>query len=252
MIAQIVLTLISLFYYPLILKYAPGMIAIFWIGFIVNCVGAFLFISLGASKSIRKIIVKFFNWFCTWKIMKKAKHVGTKFEKYMTDAQIAFAQCWKKPLVFVLALISKIVAYAVLYSVPFFILKALKLPVGHLQGELDFTMFFEIICVTSFAMIAANYIPTPGAAGFLEFTFMYFFLPIVIQTGSSATVNEQALASAGTLLWRVVTYYMLMVLSFICYFIFTKKRHITYDGTNLEDKDNQTNNIETSLVLEDL
>ncbi len=244
MIAQIVLTLVSLIYYPLIVKYAPGMIAIFWIGFIINCFGAFIFISLGASKKIKNLIVKIFNWFCGLRFMKKAKNANVKFEKYMQDAQQAFAQCWSNKGAFVLALLTKICSYLALYSIPFFILKAVNLPVGHTKGSIDFTMIFEIICVTSFAMIAANYIPTPGAAGFLEFTFMYFFLPILIQVGTNPTSIEQATASAGVLLWRSVTYYILMLFSFIDYLIFVKKKHITYSAETREEiENNQLANV---------
>ena len=247
MIAQIILTLISLIYYPLIVKYAPGMIAVFWIGFIVNCFGAFIFISLGCSKKIKNVIVKIFNWFCGLKIMRKAKNANVKFEKYMKDAQQAFASCWANKPSFLLALTTKMCSYFALYSIPFFILKALKLPVGHERGCIDYTMIFEIICVTSFAMIAANYIPTPGAAGFLEFTFMYFFLPILIQTGSSPTVQEQAIASAGVLLWRSVTYYILMLFSFIDYVIFVKKKHITkVDYTSSSEDTLKSENVNTN------
>ena len=247
MIAQIILTLISLIYYPLIVKYAPGMIAVFWIGFIVNCFGAFIFISLGCSKKIKNVIVKIFNGFCGLKIMRKAKNANVKFEKYMKDAQQAFASCWANKPAFLLALTTKMCSYFALYSIPFFILKALKLPVGHERGCIDYTMIFEIICVTSFAMIAANYIPTPGAAGFLEFTFMYFFLPILIQTGSSPTVQEQAIASAGVLLWRSVTYYILMLFSFIDYVIFVKKKHITkVDYTSDSEYTLKSENVKTN------
>lgn len=251
MIAQIIVTLISLAYYPLIVEYAPGMIAVFWIGFIVNCFGAFIFISLGCSKKIKNVIVKVFNWFCKLKIMRRAKNANVKFEKYMKDAQQAFASCWANKLAFFLALLTKILSYFALYAIPFFILKALKLPVGHERGSIDITMIFEIICVTSFAMIAANYIPTPGAAGFLEFTFMYFFLPILIQTGTSATIQEQAIASAGVLLWRSVTYYILMLFSFIDYVIFVKKKHRCEDSSNFNyDKSNEKMNPTSDQNLE--
>ena len=249
MFAQLIISLVSLAFYPLILQYAPQMQWVFWLGFIVNTCGTVFFVSLGVSKHIRNAMIKIVNWFCNRKFMKKHKNASLKFEKYITDAQIAFSECWKNKFAFFMALFSKVCAYAILYSIPFFILKALNLPVGHAKGEIDATMIFEIICITSFAMMAGNYIPTPGAAGFLEFAFMYFFLPIIIQTGDTVTVAEQATASAGVLLWRVVTYYILMIFSLIDYFIFVKKKHITYTG---EDNEEYTTNNEVTNETNDL
>ncbi len=253
MFAQIILALVSLVYFPKVVEFAPGMIAVFWIGFIVNCFGAFIFVSLGCSKKIKNVIVKFFNWFCTWRIMRKAKNANVKFEKYMKDAQQAFAACFANKGAFFIALITKLIALVVLYTIPFFILKALKLPVGHVRGSIDYTLIFEVICVTSFAMIAANYIPTPGAAGFLEFTFMYFFLPILIQSGSSATQQEVALASAGVLLWRLVTYYILMLFSFIDYFVFSKKKHVKFVESRLTNENSvceETKELNAQVIEE--
>lgn len=247
MFAQLIISLLSLIYYPLIIQYAPGMIWVFWLGFIINCIGSLFFISLGASKKVRKAMVKLINWICHFRIMRRAKNVPSKFEKYMVDAQTAFSECWKKKGAFFLALFTKICAYLVLYTIPFFILKAINLPLGHERGCIDITMVFEIICVTSFAMMAANYIPTPGAAGFLEFAFMYFFLPIIIQTGATPTVAEQANATAGVLLWRVVTYYILMLFSFIDYFVFVKKKHVSYAK---QDDEEQSINLNSEEIIE--
>ena len=252
MFAQLIISLISLAYYPLILQYAPGMIAIFWIGFTVNLLGSLFFISLGVSKKVRKVMVKIVNWFCNLKFMKRAKNAPAKFDKYLTDAQTAFSECWKNKKAFFLALASKICAYLVLYMIPFFILKAINMPLGHDRGQVDATMLFEIICVTSFAMMAANYIPTPGAAGFLEFAFMFFFLPIIIQAGDVATSAEQAKASAGVLLWRVVTYYILMLFSFIDYFIFVKKKHVSFvKNDNDQEVEDTVREIESSVDIEE-
>ena len=88
---------------------------------------------------------------------------------------------------------------------------------------------------------------------------MYFFLPILIQTGSSPTVQEQAIASAGVLLWRSVTYYILMLFSFIDYVIFVKKKHITkVDYTSSSEdtlksenvNNNDYNNTKNSTIEE--
>lgn len=251
LIAQLIVSLISLSFYPLILEYASGMIGLFWLGFFVTALGAIVFGALGVSKTFRKVMIKFMNWFCTWKIMKKTKNVDKKFEKYITNAQRAFKDAWTHKGLFIIALLSKVLAYAILYSIPFFILKAINVPYGFEKGQINATMFFEVMCITSFAMITANYIPTPGATGALELAFKNFLLPILIATGSaeaSVVAAETATASAGVILWRFVTFYILMLLSFSCYFFFVKKKHIKYDRLKKDEEceDNLDNSLENS------
>lgn len=254
--SMVIVSLVSLSYYPLIVENCTIQMRVwFWVGFCINCAGFIIFTMLGASKFFRKIIVGFFNWICSWKIMRRVKGIDKKFEQYITNAQTAFKDAWKNKLTFVLAVLSKIIANIALFSIPFFILKALKLPVGHTKGMLDATMFFEILCLTSFIQITSNFIPTPGAAGGMEAAFKYFFLPIVIQAGSFATAEETATATAGVLLWRIVTYYLLMIYSFMCYVIFSKKKHSKYPhfiGDNKKEnkeqhlEDNNSLNIESN------
>lgn len=236
--SMVTVSLVSLIYYPLIVAHCTIQMRVwFWIGFCLNCFTFFFFTMLGASKFFRKIMVGLMNWICSWRIMRRCKGVDKKFEQYIINAQTAFKDAWKNKLTFIFAVFSKIIANVALFSIPFFILKALKLPVGHEKGMLDITMYFEILCLTSFIQITSNFIPTPGASGGMEAAFKYFFLPIVITAGVNATAQETATATAGVLLWRVVTYYMLMILSFVCYLVFAKKKHTKYSRIKLMEEE---------------
>ena len=248
MIGQLIVALISLCFYPLINDYAPGMIGLFWLGFSINVLGVSLFIFLGISKTFRKIMVRLVSWISKWRIFRKFKNIDKRFEEYIVNAQKAFAECLKHKMTFFVCVVIKIISYLTLYMIPFFVLKALNLPLGHGPGQIDCTRVWEIICLTSFATLTANYLPTPGATGGLEFAFKSFFLPIVIATGLTdpqIVAQEVATASAGVLLWRIITYYLLMLYSFMCYLIFTKKKHVSFDRFR------DTNNDETSNLEKD-
>ncbi|MCR5786671.1 MAG: flippase-like domain-containing protein [Acholeplasmatales bacterium] len=238
MLAQLTLALCSLAFYPLILEKCPSMITPFWIGFFVNVLGTLFFAFLGFSKTFRKLMVKLMNWVSTWKIMRKFKGIDKKFEEYMTNAQTAFSLAWAHKSTFLIAYACKLLQFIILYAIPFFILKAIRMPVGHEAGQLDCTMIYKVVMITSFAMITASYVPTPGATGALEFAFKGFFLPLLIMSGTEPTGAESANATAGVLLWRIVSYYMLMLFSFISYFVFTKKQHRDFKIDNLQKSDN--------------
>ena len=59
------------------------------------------------------------------------------------------------------------------------------------------------------------YIPTPGSSGGIEFAFQSLFATIAVMSDSEVV--------SGMLLWRFLTYYVLMILSFLVYLLFENK-----------------------------
>ena len=96
----------------------------------------------------------------------------------------------------------------VYYAITFFILKALNVDVG--PDKLVF-----IICSTAFAITMCVFIPTPGGSGGIEFAFKSIFQAVAV--GITAEV-----AMGGMLLWRLLSYYLMMLLSFFIYLALEK------------------------------
>ena len=86
-----------------------------------------------------------------------------------------------------------------LYSIPFFAAKALNMDMGWSELKL-------IIILTAFVYMFAAFIPSPGAAGGTEGTFVILFAPLL----GPATASVM-------LLWRFLTYYLTMLVSFIIF-----------------------------------
>ena len=212
MVSQFILAGLSLFAYHYVIEFAPSMIPLFWIGILLQAFVVFFFLFLGFSKVFRKLMVTIVNWIASWKILRKCKNISSSFEGYITNAQLAFTKCWEHKRVFIMATFLKLLSYVCLYTIPFFILKAVHAPIE----QVNCTKILLIICLTCFASITANFVPTPGATGAIENTFRNFFGPIIF-----LGVANTAIVTAGTLLWRIVTYYILMLFSFICYTVFT-------------------------------
>ena len=83
----------------------------------------------------------------------------------------------------------------------FFILLALRVPVGASD-------IFFVICGTSFAVTMVVFLPTPGASGGIEFAFKTVFASIAAGAASSV-------AYGGMLVWRLLSYYFVMLISLI-------------------------------------
>ena len=234
MVSQFILAGISFSCYDKVIKYAPSMIPLFWIGMLLQAFVVLFFIFLGFSKVFRKVTIKLVDWIASWRILRRFKNISSNFEGYITNAQLAFTKCWEHKRVFLIGTLLKLLSYICLYTIPFFIFKAVKMPLDQVNSS----KIYLIVCVTSIASISANFIPTPGASGVIESTFKNYLGPIVIFEGAVATVQMNADVTAATLLWRIVTYYLLMLFSFICYTIFTHSLQArTGDKNDIKSED---------------
>lgn len=91
------------------------------------------------------------------------------------------------------------------YSIPFFCAKALNIEVG-----LD--QLVDILALSSFVSMINAFIPLPGSSGGTEATFLLMFSTIFGKTNASTIM----------LLWRIMTYYFVLIIGFIG-FVYAKK-----------------------------
>jgi hypothetical protein len=137
------------------------------------------------------------------------KRVSPKVEDlklYFVQVQEAFGNLMKRKKHFILALVSKVVAMGLLYLATYFILWSLGLEIP------PWDMFF-IVCGTSFVITMVVFIPTPGASGGIEPAFKDVFHSIIEKMGE----DPGAIAAAAMLIWRLLTYYLVMGISFLFY-----------------------------------
>ena len=203
------LCLLSLIFYQELTQNTTHLEVMIIIGLTINFLILGLFASLGLSKTVRKIMVKLVSKIFTLKIFKgKLEKFIFSFENYCNEAQETFKSLLKQKLKFTFCLVTKLVALLAFYSIPFFILKALHIEIGIDKLAL-------ITAMTTFAVAMTCFIPTPGSTGGIEFAFQSLFVTII-------PAAEGSIAVSGMLLWRLITYYFLMVISFIVYLIFEK------------------------------
>ena len=91
--------------------------------------------------------------------------------------------------------------------IPFFILHALGI-------EVELNQLPLITAMTTFSVAMTCFIPTPGATGGIEFAFTTIF------TASLFGNLSNDIGVTGMILWRALTYYLLMIISALAYIIF--------------------------------
>ncbi len=184
------------------------------VGFTMNFTVLAVTFALGTCKTVRNLLTRFIDFLCKFKwISKFLSPKAPNLKQYFVNVQEAFSALRKKWVAFILALISKILSMAFYYATTYFILHAFG--VGVPVNEL-----FFVICGTSFAITMVVFLPTPGSSGGIEFAFQSIFASIA----SSAA----AISYGGMLIWRLLSYYMVMLISLVFYICleigFSKKR----------------------------
>ena len=231
--------LASLFFYPQISSGFESM-NLGWlkgvslIGLIINFLVLVFMIALGTSKHLRNFLIKLVTRIANWKFFfKKEKGLRRKigdalqksvpvFEEYCNNAQTAFKEVWTHKLATIFAIAIKVIAMAIYYAIPFFILKAVGI-------EITYNRFIIVLFATCFAINAVVWMPTPGGVGGIEYAFI-----IVI---AAVTTADKSDPQAVVLIWRMITYYFILILSFVANAIFEAI------ASHRINKENQTENI---------
>ena len=200
------------------------------IGYVMNFLVLVFMFTLGLSKKIRNGIIGLAKAIC------KIKFIGKHFSKlipalenYCDNAQTAFKEVAKYKKSFVFAFISRFIAMGIYYSIPFFILLAVGVPIT----PFDFLIVFF---GTSFAITAVVFIPTPGATGGIELAFS-----IVLAAMSTASLGS---SQAVSLLWRLITFYFILIISFLSGLIFEARVNKKEKNKKLTIENNKENHID--------
>lgn len=180
------------------------------IGYALNLVMFVSTLVLGLSKTVRGLLVKIVYFLCNFKIFRALRPKAESLKEYFENVQQAFKDLMSKKGYFFLALLTKIISFAFLYSASFFIFLSLNVNAGaeHL---------FLSIAGTSFAITAVGFIPTPGASGAAEGSSGKIFTSIIVFI-TGTTTGAVATANGVMLVWRLLSYYMVMLIS-LCFYI---------------------------------
>lgn len=170
------------------------------LGFAMNFLVLALTLLVAVNRRVAALLSRFVGFLCRFRpIARFLEPKRESLQQYFVNVQTAFASLIKKKLSFVLAFITKALSMAAYYLTTYFILLALHVPVNASE-------IFFVMCGTSFAVTMVVFLPTPGSSGGIEFAFKSVFSSIA--AGAAASV-----AFGGMMIWRMLSYYVVMLIS---------------------------------------
>jgi uncharacterized membrane protein YbhN (UPF0104 family) len=193
-----------------------------------------LLILLGTSKTFGKALIKLINLICKIKPIRKL--VGDKTDsvtQYVNDMQTAFKEMRKDLKIWLLCLLTKVIANMIYYCVPFVGFYVIGNPITSKE-------FFYCFALTSFSLTTTIWVPLPGASGGVEFAFLVLFKNLITSGGAS---DPDSVAQSGMLIWRLLTYYFVLGYGLVDYILFDR-------GLSKDLKKNELTLKEKEIILE--
>lgn len=172
-----------------------GFLSFAMIGFLVN-VSVIVILFLGAKSKI------FQTFFCDniikigykFKIVKNLEATKENVNKKMNDFRSELQQLQSNKNILIKAIILNFFKLFIIYSIPFFVAKALNFEVGFME-------IFDYISLCSVVYLITSFVPIPGASGGSEGVFGLMFSKVL-----------GTYTAASMLLWRFITYYMGLII----------------------------------------
>ncbi len=175
-------------------------------GFGLNILMLFFMLFIAPSHLMRKYLILLLRKIGKIKIFTKlVNRYCPIVDEFCGNVAEGMKNIFANKKMFFLAVLLKFSATLAYYSIPYFLLRALG--VALTIKDLPY-----VILATSFALTGVVWIPTPGSAGGIEYAFTTIFTTFA---GVSLTTSV-----AQTILWRGLTYYLLILVSLGCYFLF--------------------------------
>ena len=185
-----------------------------WLVFIsysINLVIMLFLLLIGCTKFVGNSLVAIMRALSKIKCLKKLLEPRIpKFLTYIEETQKDFKEIKNNMGVIVINFLLKLIALFIYYSIPFFICLAIGIP-------LDIKEMFYIMAITCTALTITIWVPTPGAVGGVELAFTLLFSTFLVGYD-----NIEGITLSAMLLWRLITYYLVIAYGFIMYMLFER------------------------------
>ena len=174
------------------------------LGFIINVSVMLIILLFSRGKNLNtKIFNKIFNFIFSFKFIKNREQKRKKAEKTLDDFYNSTAIMKNNLMNTILSIIFNTLALVCLYMIPFFVFKSFG-------SEIK---IIESIVLSAYTFLIGSFVPIPGGTGGLEYGFMTFF----------GVYASGGLLSSAMLVWRLLTYYLGMIIGGITLVTYRRK-----------------------------
>ena len=165
------------------------------IGFLLNFLVIVVLFTFSFAKKWNNFLVNRIICFLgKMKIVKRPEEKIKEFESYVTEFHKGADTLIKRPKLFISGVLINIWALSIFYLIPLLIFFSF--------GYYHEINAFQAIVTTAYVMIIGSVIPLPGGSGGLEFSFVEFY----------SMMYSGKIIIAAMLMWRLVTYYIPMII----------------------------------------
>ncbi len=179
------------------------------IGFAINTFVVIILLFFSFSKKANlKMLTFFINILGKLKIIKEPekikKNLNKDIDRFVKNSKLLF----KNYKLLIKGILLNLIGFFFLYSIPLYIAFGL--------GNLKSLNMVSTIVTSSYVMMFGSFIPIPGGSGGIEYGFIKFFGNFI--SGSKL--------KAMMLLWRFVTYYILIIVGGISMVLYKKRNDV--------------------------
>lgn len=168
----------------------PGFWAIVLMGLFTNILAVSVFVGVGLFPRLTTRVVRWgIGLLARLRLLRHPEHTYAWAEEQLEGFYENFLRMRGHWHVMLWPLVVTLVQLTVYFSIPYLVLRALGLE----------AQFFELLCATACVYMFTAFIPAPGASGGAEgasYLFLGMFVP------------DRSLLLIAIVLWRVITYYL--------------------------------------------
>lgn len=176
------------------------------VGYIINIIVMSLIIIFSRAKKMNtKIFSKIFDFIFHFKFIKNRDEKRKKCEKTLDEFYNSTAIMKNNFKNTILSFVFNLLSLICLYLIPVFIFYSLN--------KYDIINISKSVVLSGYTFLIGSFVPIPGAAGGLEYGYMDFF----------GVFANGGILSASMLVWRIITYYLGMVVGGITLITYRKK-----------------------------
>ena len=176
------------------------------VGYIINVIVMSLIIFFSRAKKINtKLFSKLFNFIFHFKFIKNKEEKREKAEKMLDDFYNSTAIMKNNFKNTLLSFSYNLLSLVCLYLIPLFVFYSMK--------EYDTIDAIKSLVLSGYTFLIGSFVPIPGATGGLEYGFIDFF----------GIFTKGAVLSSAMLVWRLITYYLGMLVGGITLITYRRK-----------------------------
>mgnify|MGYP004560957629 FL=1 len=175
------------------------------VGFAINTLVLIATFVISFSKKINKFICnQGLNLLAKLKIVKNKDNTKEKLEEYLNNFHKNATILKTHKLEVSKIVVINILALLSLYSIAFSVIYGL--------GYHDIN-FIDSIVTVAYIMVMGSFVPIPGGTGGIEYGYIFFFSYLI----------KGNILTASMLLWRLISYYLAIIIGGICLMTYRKK-----------------------------